>query len=79
MPLAFIFLYKFSGIAKLSGLSEDIMLIAVLSVSTPTASTVTQLSRLFGADAAYANVINLATTVLCIATIPLMAALYQTI
>lgn len=55
------------------------MLIAVLSVSTPTASTVTQLSRLFGADAAYANVINLATTVLCIATIPLMAALYQTI
>lgn len=79
MPLAFIFLYKFSGIAKLSGLSEDILLIAILSVSTPTASTVTQLSQLFGADAAYANVINLATTVLCIATIPLMTALYQTI
>lgn len=77
MPLVFIFIYKFSGIAALSGLSEGIMLIAILSVSTPTASTVTQLSQLFGADAAYANVINLATTVLCIATIPLMVALYQ--
>ena len=79
LPLFLILLYKISGIDKLSSNGDAIMLIAVLSASAPTASTITQLAQLFNVDADYANIINISTTLFCILTIPLMVLIYQAI
>jgi len=77
IPLIFVPIYRFiSGLPMAIG-CEEVMLISMISASTPTAITITQLSQLFGGDADYANVITLVGTVLCIVTVPLMVALYQ--
>jgi len=77
LPLFLIALFKLSGIENISAEGEALMLIAVLSASAPTASTITQLAQLFDADADYANIINISTTLLCIVTMPLMFLIYQ--
>jgi predicted permease len=45
--------------------------------TTPAATTLTQFAQVFEKDARYACAINVVTTILCIATIPVMVALYQ--
>lgn len=54
-----------------------VLLVTLLAASTPSASTLVQLSEVFGNDAEYASVINVATTMLCIFTMPLIVAYYQ--
>ena len=53
------------------------LLITLLACTTPAATTLTQFAQVFGKDARYACAINVLTTILCIATIPVMVALYQ--
>ena len=47
-----------------------------LATMTPSASTITNMSVVYGRDADYASAINVTTTLLCIITMPLMVALY---
>ncbi len=66
--------------SPLAGLTEDgftILLITLLAVVTPTASSITQMSQIYGKNAEYASVINAATSVVCMVTMPLMVFLYQ--
>lgn len=54
-----------------------IVVVSLLATCTPSASTITQMAQIYGKDADYASAINVATTLLCILTMPLMVALYQ--
>jgi len=79
LPLLIIAAYKLANLDSFCKNADKIMLIAVMSASAPTASTITQLAQLFGADEAYANLITLIGTLVCIVTMPLMVLLYQSI
>lgn len=54
-----------------------IMLIMFLSCIAPPANTVTQMAQVYDKDAKYANAINVLSVLLCVATMPLMFALFE--
>ena len=56
--------------------SKQVLLVVLLCCAAPTASVITQMAQVYGGDSAYANLLNVATTILCIVTIPLSVALY---
>ena len=56
--------------------SRKVLYIVFLATASPAASTVTNMSQLYGRDADYAGVIGIVTTVLCIATMPLLSFAY---
>ena len=56
--------------------AQTILLISLLAVITPSATTVTQLAQLYDRNAPYASAINVFTTIVCIVTMPLMVMLY---
>ena len=56
-----------------------ILLISFLATMTPSASTVTQMAQVYDNDADYANMINVFTVLVCIATMPLMVMAYEII
>lgn len=77
--------YPLMGILVLRGLGmpqmvedgETILLVSLLANMTPPASTVTQMSQIYGKNADYASAINVICTLLCIVTMPLMVMVYQ--
>lgn len=77
MPVCIILLIRLSGLANLVANGKDILLITVLAAITPSATSITQLAQVHGKDARYAGAVNVISTLLCIATIPLMILLYQ--
>lgn len=77
MPFLACSLLKYSGITGMVSNGEMVLLVTLLAASTPSASTLVQLSEVFGNDAEYASVINVVTTMLCILTMPLIVAYYQ--
>lgn len=56
--------------------AQTILLISLLAVITPSATTITQMAQLYDNHAPYASAINVLTTLVCILTMPLMVALY---
>ena len=76
-PLIGVAFLKFSGITGLVPEGATILMITLLAMTTPSASTVTQMAQVYGKDADYASAINLVTTLCCIFTMPLMVTLYQ--
>lgn len=76
-PLIGVAFLKFSGITGLVPEGATILMITLLAMTTPSASTVTQMAQVYGKDADYASAINVVTTLCCIFTMPLMVTLYQ--
>ncbi|MCI8417028.1 MAG: AEC family transporter [Lachnospiraceae bacterium] len=68
-----------SGTRTLSPDSSYVMLVVFLAVTTPSASLVTQLAQLHRQEPEYVSAINIATTLVSIATMPLFVALYETL
>ena len=77
IPLIGIVLLKYCSLAALVPEGRTILLVTLLAICTPSASTLTQMAQVYGKDADYASAINVVTTLLCIVTMPLMVALYQ--
>ncbi|MBR3866244.1 MAG: AEC family transporter [Butyricicoccus sp.] len=77
VPVLIVLLLRFSGIASFVENGEMILLITLLASISPSASTVTQMAQIYGRNAPYASAINVATTLGCIVTMPLMVGLYQ--
>lgn len=77
VPLLILLILKYCGLAGLVPNGSSILLVTILAVITPSASTITQLSQVYGLDAEWAGAINVLTTILCVATMPLMIAIYQ--
>ncbi len=63
---------SFAGIANV----ENILLVSFLAAMTPAAATVMQFAQLSGRDADFAVAVNIATTIVCIATMPVFVAIY---
>lgn len=76
-PLLILVILKFTPLAALAPNGETILLISLLAAGTPTAFTVTQLAQIYDKDGEYAGAINVVTTLMCLVTIPVLAALYQ--
>ncbi len=77
VPLIVLTFFKVSGLAGLAENGETILLISLLATMTPSANTVTMMAQVYGGDAEYASAINVATTIFCIITMPVMVMLYQ--
>lgn len=76
-PLLNIVFLKYSGLTAMVPAGDTILMITLLATITPSASTITQMAQVYGKDADYASAINVATTLLCIVTMPLMVMIYQ--
>ena len=59
--------------------SSHILLISFLASITPSAATVMQLAKIYEKDADFAAAVNIATTIVCIVTMPLWVAIYNMI
>lgn len=69
----------FAVLAK-TGLHPDlkqILLIVLLASSSPSASTITQLAQVYDCEPEYSGIINIATIMFCIVTMPLIVTAYQ--
>ncbi len=67
---------KYSGLQSYHPDGQTILLISLLAVITPSATTITQMAVLYDQEKTYASAINTLTTIICIATMPLMITLY---
>lgn len=76
IPSILLAFLKFSGLASLAANGKTVLLITLLAVITPSATTITQLAQLYNQNPSYASAINAMTTLLCIGTMPLMVMLY---
>lgn len=76
-PTVVLLLLKYSRIANILSNGKTILLISLLATITPSASTVTQMTQIYGKNAEYASIINVITTIVCIVTMPIMVWLYQ--
>ena len=76
-PILLLILLKLSPLAPLFSGYSTVLMVTLLATSAPSAATVTQMAQVYGKDANYASACNVVTTLLCIATMPLMLWLYQ--
>ncbi|MCR5271412.1 MAG: AEC family transporter [Lachnospiraceae bacterium] len=77
VPLIVLSIIKFTNVASLIPEGETVLLITLLATTTPSASTITQMSVVYEKDADYAGAINVFTTLGCIITMPIIVALYR--
>lgn len=76
-PMLTLFALKFSGLSALVPNGEVLSTISLLAAIAPTGASVTQMAQVYDKDSGYAGAIYFVTTLLCIATMPLMIWLYQ--
>ncbi len=79
VPLLVLSVIRLTGAARFAPDGHRILYIFFLSIMTPTAMLVTQLSQFYGKDAAKASAINVLTTLSCVVTMPLLTALYTAV
>ena len=75
-PLFVLLLLKYSPLASMVKDGKTILLISLMAVITPSATTVVQLAQLYDEEPVYASTINVMTTIVSIVTMPLMVMLY---
>lgn len=76
-PILMTLIFRFTGMVFLTEHAETVVLISVLSAAAPVSALTSQLAQLYDNEPGYAGALNLATTICCIVTMPLMAAFYQ--
>ena len=75
-PLMMLGLIRLTEAYKLLPDAATVLYISFLACTTPPSVTTTQLAVLYHEDAGYSSAINIVSTILCLATIPLMTMLY---
>lgn len=76
-PACTLALLKFSPLSGFAENGKTVLLITLMATMTPSASTVTQMSQVYGADADYASSICMVSTLLCVVTMPIWVSLYM--
>ena len=79
VPLAVLLFLRLSGLAALAPEGKTILYISFLAVITPSATTVTQLAQIYRNRPDYSSAINAITTVVCLATMPMMTWVFEKI
>ncbi|MDO4448576.1 MAG: AEC family transporter [Lachnospiraceae bacterium] len=77
VPVFSLLILKISRLVGNHAEGRQILLIVFLAVTTPAASTVTQMSQIYGNDSEYASAIGVMTTLAAVLTMPLMVLLFQ--
>ena len=77
IPFIALLILKISGLVGWNADGKKILLIVFLAIIAPAASTVTQMSQVYGNDSRYASTINVLTTLGAIVTMPLMVLVFQ--
>ena len=75
-PLAVLCVLKFSGIARLAPDGGTILMVSLLSSTTPPAAAVTQLAQVYSGDGEYAGAVNVIATLLCLVTVPIISMFF---
>lgn len=75
-PAAALALIFLSGAVRRMPNADMVLFISFLACTTPASATITQMAQVYGRDAEYASALNVVTTVLCLATMPIMTGLY---
>ena len=76
-PLATLLVFRMSGLSSWVQDGNTILLISFLAAAAPCASTVTQMSHLYGHNGEYASLINVVSTLLCVISMPVMVFFFQ--
>ncbi len=76
-PLIIMTIMKLIPIEGYLESGRTVMMISLFAAMAPCAATVNQFAILYEKDTNYASAINILSTLCCIATMPLMVALYQ--
>ena len=76
-PAVVLAVLKLSGLGRLVPGGENLLLLSLLAACAPTGTMVTSIAQVYGGDAEYASAVSMISTVLCIATMPMVVALYQ--
>lgn len=76
LPTVILLILKYSPLSSLVQNGQTILLISLIAVITPSATTVVQLAQLYDQEPSYASSLNVVTTIVCIVTMPLMVMLY---
>lgn len=77
VPVFSLLILKISRLVGTLAEGRQILLIVFLAVTTPAASTVIQMSQIYGNDSEYASAIGVMTTLAAVLTMPLMVLLFQ--
>ncbi len=75
-PVVVLAVLRFTPIASLVPGGEQLLLLSLMAAAAPTGTMVTSISQVYGGDGEYASAINMVSTLLCIATMPLIIGLY---
>ena len=80
-PVAAILVLCFCGVFRLHAQSREIITVVALTAGAPAAVMVTQFTSMYRTEgeAQFASAVNIMTSVLCLATMPVIAWLYQTL
>ncbi len=77
VPVCTLSIIKFTGLTGLVANGSTVLLITLIATITPSASSITNMAQVYDKNAAYASAINVATTLSCVITMPIIVALYQ--
>lgn len=76
LPLILAAVFKYSGVAGVVTDGAMILLVTLFAVVTPPATTLTLMAEVYHRDAVYANLLNVAATLLFLITLPLVLGFY---
>lgn len=77
LPLILAATFKYSGLAGFVNDGAMILLVTLFAVVTPPATTLTLMAEVYHKDAVYANLLNVASTLLFLITLPLVLGFYM--
>lgn len=78
-PAIMLLLIKLSGVANMIPNGYNVFLVTFIATMTPAATSIMQFAQIHHKGAEYASAINIVTTLSCIITMPIFAAIYQLI
>ena len=78
-PSIMLALIKLSGVAHMIPNGYNVLLVTFIATMTPAATSIMQFAQIHNKGAEYASAINIMTTLCCIITMPMLAAVYQLI
>ena len=74
--IALLVLKLIAGIVRIPN-AENILLVTFLATMTPSAAMMMQFAQVYNTEVEYSVAINIITTVVCVATMPIFVALYS--
>ena len=77
LPLLCIAIMKYTPLSTVTANADQIMMILTMIMAAPSANLITQWAALYDNEPDYAGSIGVATTLVCILTIPLMVHIFQ--